>query len=54
MENTEKKPEKQASAAAAELTQTELDKVAGGGTASRGVSKESIKITKPIDVSSST
>jgi hypothetical protein len=48
MENTEKKPEKQASAATAELTQTELDKVAGGGTASR-VSLEPITIQKPID-----
>ena len=32
MNNTEKKPEKQAGATSAELSQTELDKVAGGGT----------------------
>lgn len=34
METTKKKPEEQGSTASAELTQTELDKVAGGGTVS--------------------
>ncbi len=48
MENREKKPENQASATTAELTQMELEKIAGGGTANR-VSLEPITIQKPID-----
>ena len=34
MSNTEKMPENQVSVSTAELTQAELDKVAGGGTVS--------------------
>ena len=51
--NTEQKIEKQASATSAELTQTELDEVAGGGTSnSQPVSLQSFTISKPIDQSS--
>lgn len=53
MTNTEKKPEIQNSATSAELTQTELDKVAGGGKASpQRVSSESITVQKSTDQSS--
>ena len=52
MENTEKKFRERTSAPAAELTQSELDKVAGGGTVSAQPNVSDMQITKQIDHSS--
>lgn len=52
MENTEKKFGEKTTAPAAELTQSELDKVAGGGTVSAQPNVSDMQITKPVDQSS--